>query len=281
VRVGGVRVGGLARADAAAVVTRAFARPLVLLYGHTRIFVAPDLLGTVARVDRAVSRALVAAPGTRIPLGLKVRRSAVATFVARLADRFNREPVDARLVLRQSKPVIKPARDGVLLDRKRTTEAIVRALGANRRTPITIRARQLAPKVTDAAFDAIIVIRRASNQLYLYHGMKLRRTFGVATGQAAYPTPLGRFEIIVKWKDPWWYPPASPWAKGEKPVPPGPGNPLGTRWMGISSPGVGIHGTPNPGSIGYSASHGCIRMYIPEAEWLFDHVDIGTTVFIL
>ena len=95
------------------------------------------------------------------------------------------------------------------------------------------------------------------------------------------PTPAGRFHIVVKWVNPWWYPPASPWAAGESPVPPGPGNPLGTRWMGLSAPGVGIHGTPQPQSIGYSLSHGCIRMLIPEAEWLFNHVDVGTTVFIV
>ena len=56
-------------------------------------------------------------------------------------------------------------------------------------------------------------------------------------------------------------------------MPPGPDNPLGTRWMGLSAPGVGIHGTDDPSSIGYSASHGCIRMQVPDAEWLFDHVD--------
>jgi len=64
-------------------------------------------------------------------------------------------------------------------------------------------------------------------------------------------------------------------------VPPGPGNPLGTRWMGLSVPGVGIHGTPDAASIGYSASHGCIRMRIPDAEWLFEHVSEGTPVFIV
>jgi lipoprotein-anchoring transpeptidase ErfK/SrfK len=64
-------------------------------------------------------------------------------------------------------------------------------------------------------------------------------------------------------------------------VPPGPGNPLGTRWMGLSAPGVGIHGTPDAASIGYSASHGCIRMRIPEAEWLFRHVELGTPIFIV
>jgi lipoprotein-anchoring transpeptidase ErfK/SrfK len=111
--------------------------------------------------------------------------------------------------------------------------------------------------------------------------MQLDRTFGVAVGQSVYPTPLGRFSIAVKWRDPWWYPPNSPWAKGQKPIPPGPGNPLGTRWMGITSPGVGIHGTPDDASIGYSLSHGCVRMHIPDAEWLFDHVNVGTPVYIV
>jgi lipoprotein-anchoring transpeptidase ErfK/SrfK len=135
--------------------------------------------------------------------------------------------------------------------------------------------------VTETSVGPVIVIRRASNQLTLYDGVKVVRQFAVATGQSVYPTPLGRFEIMVKWKNPWWYPPASPWAAGEKPVPPGPSNPLGTRWMGLSSPGVGIHGTPNSSSIGYSLSHGCVRMLIPQAEWLFDHVDVGTPVFIV
>ena len=82
-------------------------------------------------------------------------------------------------------------------------------------------------------------------------------------------------------KSPVARPPNSEWAKGLKPVPPGPGNPLGTRWMGISAPGVGMHGTPDAASIGYSASHGCIRMHIPDAEWLFNHVTVGTPVFIV
>ena len=64
-------------------------------------------------------------------------------------------------------------------------------------------------------------------------------------------------------------------------MPPGPDNPLGTRWMGLTAPGVGIHGTDAPASIGYSVSHGCIRMQIPEAEWLFERVQIGTPVVIL
>ena len=117
--------------------------------------------------------------------------------------------------------------------------------------------------------------------LVVWDGKKRWGTFGVATGQAIYPTPLGRFEIVTKQENPWWYPPDSPWAAGLSPVPPGPGNPLGTRWMGLSAPGVGIHGTPDAASIGYSASHGCIRMRIPDAETVFAHVSVGTPVFIV
>ena len=137
------------------------------------------------------------------------------------------------------------------------------------------------PRVTRSAIGPVIVIRRGSNRLYFYNGVRLWRLFGVATGQSQYPTPLGRWRVVVKWRNPWWYPPNSSWAKGAKPIPPGPGNPLGTRWMGLSASGVGIHGTPDDASIGYSASHGCIRMHISDAEWLFNHVRIGTTVFIV
>src|SRR5438270_198925 len=158
---------------------------------------------------------------------------------------------------------------------------IVAALTANRRTPIRLRQTAVAPKVTRANFGPVIVIRRSSNRLNLYRGMREWRLFAVATGQNTYPTPLGRFQIVVKWRNPWWYPPNSPWAAGQKPIPPGPDNPLGMRWMGLSAPGVGIHGTPNDSSIGYSVSHGCIRMHIPDAEWLFVRVRIGTPVYIV
>jgi lipoprotein-anchoring transpeptidase ErfK/SrfK len=204
----------------------------------------------------------------------------VTAYVTSLAGRFERRPVDASVVLRSLRPAVRKGVVGWTLDRKAPVRAIVEALVANRRPSIAVRLRKVKPKLATTTFP-IVVIRRDSDSLFLYNGAKLTRTFRVATGQAAYPTPLGRFQVVVKWQNPWWYPPASPWAKGAKPIPPGPGNPLGTRWMGLSSPGVGIHGTPDAASIGYSLSHGCIRMYIPDAEWLFDHVDIGTPVFIV
>ena len=86
--------------------------------------------------------------------------------------------------------------------------------------------------------------------------------------------------MIEKQKNPTWFPPDSPWAAGLGPVPPGVSNPLGTRWIGTSAPAIGMHGTPQSGSIGSRASHGCIRMYIHDAERLYELVDIGTPVYI-
>jgi lipoprotein-anchoring transpeptidase ErfK/SrfK len=169
----------------------------------------------------------------------------------------------------------------MIVDRLQLTQTIVARLRATRRTAVRIRGKAVAAATTRSTFRSVIVIRRGSNRLLLYHYDRLRRNFRVATGQSVYPTPLGRFSVQVKWRNPWWYPPNSRWAQGQKPIPPGPNNPLGTRWMGLSAPGVGIHGTPNPASIGYSVSHGCIRMYINDAEWLFNVVDVGTTVFIV
>jgi lipoprotein-anchoring transpeptidase ErfK/SrfK len=117
--------------------------------------------------------------------------------------------------------------------------------------------------------------------LTLSAGPTLVRTFHVATGQPAYPTPAGVWRIVDMQRNPWWRPPSSAWARGLQPIPPGPSNPLGTRWMGLDASGVGIHGTNAPASIGYSLSHGCIRMQVPEAEWLFQHVRLGTPVVIL
>jgi lipoprotein-anchoring transpeptidase ErfK/SrfK len=133
---------------------------------------------------------------------------------------------------------------------------------------------------TVGAMSTRIVIDESDHSLTLYRDGKRPLRFGVAVGQPAYPTPPGTFSIITKVVDPTWTPPDSPWAQGALPIPPGPDNPLGTRWMGISSPNVGIHGTNDPASIGYSVSHGCIRMQIPDVERLFDMVYVGTTVVI-
>jgi lipoprotein-anchoring transpeptidase ErfK/SrfK len=211
-----------------------------------------------------------------------VDRARVTAFVAKLAARFDRKPVSARLLLRDFRPLVTKSVTGRTIQQRRTAQQLLTELVHGSRVPIVVPAKIRQPTATSTSIGPVIVIRRASNLLTLYDGMRYVRQFHVATGQAIYPTPLGRFQIVVKWKNPWWYPPTQDsWAKGLKPVPPGPNNPLGTRWMGLNAPGVGIHGTDEPASIGYSLSHGCIRMLVPQAEWLFDHVNVGTPVFII
>jgi lipoprotein-anchoring transpeptidase ErfK/SrfK len=281
VAIGGISVGGLTTDDATKTVQQAFDSPVELRFGATRILVTPDLLGAQAAVQPAVAEAASAPPDTVVPLSVTVDQAVTAAFMAKLAKRFDRAAVDSKLFLRNGRPFLTKESRGVKLNQRKAVHDTVAMLTANARSPIVLAARRLKAKVTRANFGPVIVIHRGANRLYLYRGMRYWRVFGVATGQTRYPTPLGRFTIVVKWRNPWWYPPASPWAAGQKPIPPGPGNPLGTRWMGLSASGVGIHGTPSDGSIGYSVSHGCIRMHIPEAEWLFNHVNVGTTVFII
>jgi hypothetical protein len=281
VSIGGVPVGGLTSADAYEAVDQSFSQPLTIVVRSHRLAPQPGQLGGVARIGEAVARAGSAVPGTQIRLEVSVNRARVRSYVGVVAKRFDVQTVDAQLFLRNLRPWIAKPVIGLTLYRARAEAAIVGALVANKHGPLELRQKVTPPATTRTNFGPVIVIRRGSNGLHLYRGMRPWRVFPVATGQAIYPTPLGRFRIVVKWRNPWWYPPSSPWAAGLKPVPPGPGNPLGTRWMGLSAPGVGIHGTPDAASIGYSASHGCIRMRIHEAEWLFRQVRIGTTVFIV
>jgi lipoprotein-anchoring transpeptidase ErfK/SrfK len=281
VTVDGVDVSGMTADAATTAVQTAFAAPLELDVSATRVLVTPDLLGAKADVATAIARALAASAGTSILLPVTVDQSVTASFIAKIAKRFDKAATNSRLLLRAGRPFLTPEQTGSKLDQRRAVRDVVTALTNGIRDPIPLTLLRVKPAVTRANFGAVIVIHRSQNRLFLYRGMRYWRVFDVATGQHAYPTPLGRFTIVVKWKNPWWYPPPSPWAQGQKPIPPGPGNPLGTRWMGLSAPGVGIHGTPDAGSIGYSVSHGCIRMRIPDAEWLFSRVQIGTTVFIV
>jgi len=284
VTIYGEKVGGMTSERARRVIERSFERPLRLGYYKKRWRLTPARLGAQADIGGAVTRALDARAGQAVRLDVTVPARALREYVGTLDKRYSRPVVDARLdgLSLDLQPVITEERPGIAVKRAFLGSAIRRALRWGDRSLIPLRMRPIQPTVRSEDFHSIIVIRRGSNQLYLYDGASLTRTFRVATGTAKYPTPLGQWSIVDMQRDPWWIPPPdSDWSKDLKPIPPGPGNPLGTRWMGLSAPAVGIHGTPDAKSIGYSASHGCIRMHISEADWLFDHVDIGTPVFIV
>ena len=146
--------------------------------------------------------------------------------------------------------------------------------------------KTVKPRITTAglasAYGTIITIDRANFKLRLFKRLKLSKTYGVAVGMPGYPTPTGRFSIANKAVNPAWTAPNSPWAgayANETVAGGSAENPLKARWMGIVN-GVGIHGTGAPWSIGSRASHGCIRMTVPDVIDLYPRVPVGTPVVI-
>jgi lipoprotein-anchoring transpeptidase ErfK/SrfK len=116
-----------------------------------------------------------------------------------------------------------------------------------------------------------IVVSIPDRKLAILESGKVVRIYPTAVGAEASPSPAGKYIIVTRLTEPTWY------GKG-KIVGPGKNNPLGTRWLGLSVQGYGIHGTNVPASIGHNASHGCIRMRNRDVEELFDMVSLGDAV---
>jgi lipoprotein-anchoring transpeptidase ErfK/SrfK len=136
--------------------------------------------------------------------------------------------------------------------------------------------------VTSDSFATVILVRTGENKLYLYKNGQLARTYGVATGRPEFPTPTGSFRVVSKQTNPTWRNPHSSWSTSmPETIGPGPDNPLGTHALALSAAGILIHETPDVGSIGTSASHGCIRMRGGDELDLFNQVSTGSPVVIL
>jgi lipoprotein-anchoring transpeptidase ErfK/SrfK len=180
-----------------------------------------------------------------------------------------------------------PARDGRALDARRL-RTLLRAPLVDPAAARTIAAKTttVRPKVTTHAlarrYATAITIDRGAFTLRLFKRLHVVKTYKVAVGQPAYPTPTGLFSIANKAVNPAWTAPNSPWAgayRNETVAGGSAENPLKARWMGIVN-GVGIHGTGETGSIGTAASHGCIRMTVPDVIDLYPRVPVGTPVLI-
>jgi lipoprotein-anchoring transpeptidase ErfK/SrfK len=178
------------------------------------------------------------------------------------------------------------SRPGTAIDAARLHGQIVDALvhPAASRT-IQLAVRTVAPKVTEAQlaaqYPSIILVDRGAFRLRLFKNLKLAHTYTIAVGRVGLETPAGLYHIQDKQVNPSWHVPNSSWAGplAGKVIPPGPQDPIKARWMGIYN-GAGIHGTDELSSLGSAASHGCIRMAIPDVIALFPQVSIGTPVYI-
>jgi lipoprotein-anchoring transpeptidase ErfK/SrfK len=303
VRIAGVAVGGMNREQALealqASADRILDRDITVRAAGKVWRTTPRELGSTVEVEAAVDEALSVGGAIgwtarvlyrllnrpvdqRIDLEVTYRKKPVAAFVARVADRVARSPVDASIDWVDGALVTVHSEVGRTLKSARARDALMEGLREGA-TQVKLGVKRLVPSTTDEELGETIIIRTGSNQLFLYDGFKLQRSYSVATGQPEYPTPLGHWLIVNKRINPTWVNPAlDTWGAGSPAyIPPGPDNPLGTRALDLNASGIRIHGTYNDASIGTHASHGCIRMHIPESEELFDLVEVGTPVIIV
>ncbi len=127
------------------------------------------------------------------------------------------------------------------------------------------------PAYAQVADKRLLLISIPDHRLAVIEDAQVKKIYSVAVGKESTPSPTGSFHIVARVVDPTYY-------HAGKVIAPGPGNPLGNRWMGLDRKGYGIHGTNAPGSIGKSASHGCIRMAKRDLEELFAMVKAGDAV---
>lgn len=298
--VSGIDVSRLTR-DAAiakvrAAVERDFDRTAVVTVAGKTYTLTQRKLGAGADVEAAVDEVYAAASRGnwltrawhRVVDGTDAPRAEVAVTpydqgrLARIVDDAVKEhtvaPVDADVHESGGWLTFTKARFGHTLDRRATLSAFKWSLKDGRARQVGLM--EVAPKT--AAVDTAIVVHVGENKLYLYQHGKITKTYSVATGAPQFPTPTGRFEVVLKRYLPTWVNPWSKWSMDEPAtIPPGPNNPLGTRAMNLSAPGIRIHGTPADRSIGYSVSHGCIRMHMRDVEALYPLVPQGTPVFLV
>ena len=238
--------------------------------------------------SRTAKRALYAQAGlTQVPPAISHSHAAVAAFVADIAQRVGKPARDAKIKITLRHIYRQRSRPGRGLDVAVAAKAIDAAIddpAAPRvlHQPLTrVRAKVNANDLA-RVYNTVITIDQAHFKLRLFKGLKFRKSYGVAVGQPAYPTPTGRFAIQSKQVNPTWSVPNSPWAgelQGTTVEGGSAANPLKARWMGIAN-GVGIHGTGEDYSIGSRASHGCIRMHVADVIDLFKRVPMGTPVLI-
>lgn len=307
VSVAGIDVGGLSRAEARAQLTRQLVprlqQPLALSYGGHRFVIDPQRAGLQIDLDRMLAEAVAAGRqgsllhrivrdvrGQRVPAEIRLQAvysaASLRGFVRSAARAINRPARAARVVPSAEALKVAPARWGIAVRRAELARELQRRLIdplASRTLPIPIRA--LRPRVTTSAlprrYPAFITVDRERFQLTFWKHLKPVKRYRIAVGRAGLETPAGLYRIDDKQVNPSWHVPKSAWAGNlaGRVIPPGPQDPIKARWMGFYN-GAGIHGTDAVYSLGSAASHGCIRMAIPDVEQLYELVPLGTPIYV-
>jgi lipoprotein-anchoring transpeptidase ErfK/SrfK len=307
VKAGGVDIGGMKTGPARLKIERALAarleRPLYASYHGARFRLTPEQIryriDTKAMVDEALNRSrdgnilsrtvrgvLGGKVHADVPVDASYSKAAVAAFVSRVVRRLNRPAQDASLDFSTGSLTHVKARKGRVVKAAALRDDVEHGLSLPTRghsVPISVATTK--PKVTTgqlaAKYGTVITINRGAFQLTLYKHLKHVKSYTIAVGRQGLETPAGEYTVNDKQINPSWHVPNSSWAGSlaGRVIPPGPQDPLKARWIGIVD-GAGIHGTEDIGSLGSSASHGCIRMAIPDVIELYGRTPYGSKIFI-
>jgi hypothetical protein len=225
--------------------------------------------------------------GIKVPLMRDINGAAVTATVRAIDDRWRTNPRDASYRYGITKVRIRGARFGRGLERTELRTALLAELRRPQAERV-VQARfvRLRPAVTVRDLkrrrSTFVSVDRGSKVVRLFKGVRIVRTYRVAVGAAGYDTPAGMHRVLSKERNPTWHVPNRPWAgdlAGQTIPPSDPRNPLKAAFIALGG-GVGFHGTANLASIGQAASHGCIRMRVPDVLSLYSNVPVGTPVLV-
>jgi lipoprotein-anchoring transpeptidase ErfK/SrfK len=305
--IGGVDVGGMTEPDAEALLTEELIEPLdrdlVVTYDGVKYKLSAERLAVRADIEGMIDEALAASQDGGLPTRLwryatggevdesiepevVYDKGEVAAFVDRVATEIDRDPVNASV--EPSSGSIEPVagQEGRTVRQDELHQQLIAAVQSPDHRRVTAAVDTVEPEVTTEElaeeYPVYLTVNRSTFELKLWKNLELAKTYTVAIGALGFDTPTGLYSIQNKAVDPVWSVPDKPWAGdlAGTTVPGGvPENPLKERWMGIYD-GAGIHGTDDVGSLGSAASHGCVRMAVPDVIELYDQVPVGTPIYI-
>jgi lipoprotein-anchoring transpeptidase ErfK/SrfK len=308
VKVAGVPLGGLTTEQARARLERQILQPLqrpIVIHHATKTWTLGPREARLradlgAMVDEAMARSRTGDIFARSWRSLTAKKldddlrptveysdAAVVRLIDRVRRSVERPAKDAQVKIGADGVKAVPGVEGLAIPAAslhRRIGAAITSTSASR--TFIAHTHHTQPKVTTETlarrYGTVIVVNRGQFRLRLFKNLKLSQSFGIAVGQVGLETPAGQYTIANKAINPAWHVPNSPWAgdlAGKVIAGNDPSNPIKARWLGIFD-GVGIHGTTDDASIGHNASHGCIRMHIPDVERLYDEVPVGSAVYI-
>ena len=307
VTIAGVDVSGLSEAEAReqvhADVVAPLAKPVTVTHNGKKYILSPEKLDVSADINSMVDQAFEAsregglptrvwryATGQELDESIKPTvsydKGSIDEFVSIIAEDVNREPVDAGIDAGPSGISVSAGETGAALRADELRGQVEKAVQTPGSRTLAAQVDEVEPDVTReevaSQYPSYLIVDRSNFTLSLYENLKLAKTYTVAIGAAGFDTPVGEYSIQNMAVDPAWNVPDSDWAGdlAGTVVPGGsPENPLKARWMGIFD-GAGIHGTDDVASLGSAASHGCVRMAVPDVIELYDQVDVGTPIYI-